>query len=558
MGKTIRGIIITGAALLAVSGEGALRAQTAPAGMTIQKNVAVGTKHCDVVTWTDANGKQRSVSLARADGDPGYSGGYIERYSYYIDNTLKTGRSDEGQAFVSGLGCAVNHHSSASSSKANSTGATTGFLFEGSNHCVWRFTTPTYTGAGKTVKLTIDWVISQGRNDVLWSVSYDTTGQTGVSWDARGPYFQFDWDGDGHFYDGAISGIKWGDKYKFRTTTYTGATSDWDYTQTNVIPYISTYKDASIGNLEAGVVQTQPWTQQDAGGYWWADTAWGMTSANYPVGSTAMPVKGMPVNWDCPYQINAYEGYAGEKLAWGTNFGYVGDAAYQRLGYTTPPTPGAPHQGYSTYIILNKYTEGLTDAMINSMAAVQGTTITATTGTVVTSGPRHLNLTGDANYQPAGWNHVYGAWTLTAGASNVIAFNVNAGGGTLVRPLFVVNGYTAATAPATLSLGGTALVSGTDYSASVDATGQKLWITLNRNLTGATNAFSASAAAGPPPTPTPTPTPTPAPTPANGSGDGGSDKKCGCGSVTAPTMTSTLAFIAGLAVLAIGLRGRGF
>lgn len=553
LGKTTRGAILLAMALLGLGGPSPLRAQAAPATLTIQKNQVLGTKHCDVVSWTDANGKARTVWLVRADGDPGYSGGYIDQYSYYIDNTLKTGKTDNGQEFVGGLGCAVNHHSSASSSKANSTGATTGFILEGTNHAVWRFHS-TYSGDGHTVGLTIDWVISQGRNDVLWSVSYDATGQTSFDWDARGPYFQFDWDGDGHFYDAQISGIKWGDKYKFRTTNYTAATSDWDYTVPNVIPYMSTYKSGAVGDLEAGVVQTQPWTQQDAGGYWWADTAWGKTSANYPVGSQAMPVKGMPVNWDCPYQINAYEGYAGEKLAWGTMFGFVGDPNYQRVGYTTPPTPGAPHQGYSTYIILNKYSQGYTEQTISSMEAVQNTTITATSGSVVTSGPRHLNLTGDANYQPAGWNHVNGTWAISAGAGNVATFNVAVGGGTLLRPIFVIGNYTAATPPATLTLGGTTLAPGTDYAASVDTAGQKLWITLFRNLTGTTNALSTSGAAAPPgPAPAPGPAPTPAPASTGGDG-GGNGGKCGCGSATDPSGFLVSGGVAALALLGLTLR----
>jgi len=218
------------------------------------------------------------------------------------------------------------------------------------------------------------------------------------------------------------------------------------------------WKAAGIGNVEAGVVQTQSWAQQDAGGYWWSGSHWGQTGT------------GMMENWNCPFQLNAYEGYAGEKMAWGTPFGFVGSATYQRVDFATNSV-GAPHQGYSTFIVLNKFSDGLTDAMINSMAAVQGSTLTATTGSVVTAGPRHANLTGDANYQPAGWNHVYGAWALNAGAGNVATFNVNAGGGTLVRPLFVIGNYTAAAPPATVTLGGATLAAGTDYSADVDAAG---------------------------------------------------------------------------------------
>src|SRR5436189_64489 len=147
MRKSLRSGLVLCIGLLAAIGRSEGRAQAA-AGITIQKDVMVGAKHCDQVSWTDANGKARSVWLVRGDGH--------------------------------------------------------------------------------TVGLTIDWVISQGRNDVLWAVSYDAMGQGSFDWDARGPYFQFDWDGDGHFYDAAISGIKWGDKYRFRTTTYSGATSDWD------------------------------------------------------------------------------------------------------------------------------------------------------------------------------------------------------------------------------------------------------------------------------------------------------------------------------------------
>lgn len=539
MGKTIRGALVLALALAVGVRTSEGRAQAAP-GLTIQKNVTVGTKKCDVVTWTDGNGKPRSVSFVRADGDhAGYSGGYIQQYTYYIDNALKTGVAwDAAQEFVSGLGCAVNHHSSASSSKSNSTNATTGFVFEGANHCLWRFHS-TYSGDGSTVGLTIDWFISNGRNDVLWAVSYDATGQPAFNWDARGPYFQFDWDGDGHFYDGAVSGIKWGDHYRFYTTTYAANNSSWNYSQVNVVPYMSLYKTGAQGNVEAGVVQTQPWSTQDAGGYWWAQSHWGQTGT------------GMMENWNCPYQLNAYEGangYEGEKLAWGTNFGYVGNPQYDRLDYVKQV--GSPHQGYSTYIILNKYSEGLTDAMIGSMETVQNVTLTATKGTVVASGPDHANLAGNASYAPAGWNHVYGAWSINADASNAATFNVGMTGGTLVRPMFQINNYTAAQPPATLTLGGTALVAGTDYTASVDAAGQRLWITINRNLTGTTNTFEVG---GGPVSPAPTPTPTP--TPSSGGGGGGDGGRCGCGSAD-PSRFWLIPAAGVLALLGVGIRRR--
>ena len=56
--------------------------------------------------------------------------------------------------------------------------------------------------------------------------------------------------------------------------------------------------------------------------------------------------------------------------------------------------------------------------------------------------------------------------------------------GLLERPTFVIHGYTAATPPATVTLDGTALSADQSYFASVNATAQELWMTLNYRLSG--------------------------------------------------------------------------
>lgn len=465
----------------------ALLALTAPLMAMSYTTETVNGKTCDVVGWTDANGKARSVALVRANGDiNGYKGGYIERYSYYIGNTLKTGMSNEGQAFVSGLGCVVNHYAStASSSKSNTTGATTAFILQGANHCIWRFS-GTYS-PGAAIGLKLDYVISEGVNDIVWAVSFDSSGvaNNAVNADARGPYVQWDWDNDGNFYNGPIAGIRWGDKYRFRTVNYvfnSPATTTWDYTQPNTIPYMAVNKSVAQGDIEVGAVQTQSWAQQDAGGYWWS-SHWGQTGT------------GMPENWNCPYQLNAYENYAGEKLAWGTNFGYVGSSAYDELGFGAKRV-GWPHQGYSVMLVVDRFSDGHLDNLIGSMEAAQATTVSATVGSVVTSGPRHLALTGDATYQPAGWNHVHGAWSFTAASSDLTANFAVGAGKTLVRPLISLGNYTATAVPAVVKLNNVALVAGTDYAATLDDAGNRLWLTLKRNLTGATNALSIADTGG--------------------------------------------------------------
>ncbi len=452
----------------------------------------VNGKTCDAVAWTDANGNARKVWLVRATGDTGgYVGGYIERYSYFVGGTQVTGQSDGTQPGVSGLGCAVDHHSSYSASKANTTGASTAFLVQGASHCIWRFQ-GSMSGAGGSAGLKIDYTIGEGRDDVLWSVSYDCSALAAdtLQWDARGPYVQFDWNGDGKFYDWsysaatpAISGVRWGDRFKFQTSSYvwgSPTTTTWDYAQANTIPYMMLYKSAAIGDVELGVVQTQTWAQHDAGGYWW--------------GKGGQTGTGMPDSWNCPFQLNAYENYSSEKMAWGSAFGFVGANSYTDLAGGA--RSGYPYQGYATYIILGRHSAGVSDAYIAGMEGVQQTTLTASKGTVATSGARFAGLASTAAYQPAGWNHVYGAWTVAA-SGNEATLNFSVGAGTSVlRPLVTLTGYTSASAPAQVRFNGVTLTAGSDYVVTVDTGGQRLWLTLLRTLGGTANALEIGATAG--------------------------------------------------------------
>jgi uncharacterized repeat protein (TIGR01451 family) len=87
-------------------------------------------------------------------------------------------------------------------------------------------------------------------------------------------------------------------------------------------------------------------------------------------------------------------------------------------------------------------------------------------------------------YAPVGYDPVYGALTWTA-AGNQVDANIAVGVGTLRKPLIILRSYTAGV-PA-VKLGGMTLLADTDYFASLRASASELWITLNRDLTGATN-----------------------------------------------------------------------
>ena len=436
----------------------------------------VNNKTCDVVAWTDAGGKARSVALVRADGDVhGFNGGYIERYTYFVGDTQHTGVSwNQAQEGVSGLGCAINHHDNTAASSKKLTNAKSEFLLKGENHCLWRFKGDS-PAKGKTIGITLDYFISEGKNEILWASSYDSSALKDgeATWDARGPYVQFDWDGDGHFYDGKISGIRWGDKFKFKTVNYVFGHPEqntWDYSQPNTIPYMLLWKDAALGDVELGVVQTQPWEIQDAGGYWWAKN-WEKTGT------------GMPENWNCPFQLNAYEKYSSEKMAWGANYGYVGSSKYDVLGYKRKAS-GYPHQGYAVLIVLGRTGDAGTDKAIASMEAVQKTKLSASLGTIVLKGPQHADLSGDAEYKPAGWNHVHGTWAVSA-AENGAAFTIAVSTGALSRPTFEIQNYSAKALG--VKLNGTVLAAGKDFAASVDEKGRKVYVTLLKNVSGDKN-----------------------------------------------------------------------
>ena len=114
-----------------------------------------------------------------------------------------------------------------------------------------------------------------------------------------------------------------------------------------------------------------------------------------------------------------------------------------------------------------------------------GGTLTAQTGSVAANGSSGVADATAYAYAPLGWDRVYGALTFTA-AGNHLDANIKVGSGTLRHPLVVVRGFTSGTYP-TLTLNGQALVMDQDWFPSLRAGSNELWITLNRDLAGASN-----------------------------------------------------------------------
>jgi hypothetical protein len=494
----------------------AVRAQATT--LTIDRDVTVDAMVSDRVAWRDAAHQPRVAVLAHNDGQTGPGGtrgGELREFRYETAGGTRIVRASG--SFASGFGYVVSHRSEGMDGIAADDSPlghqfTGVFLrvFEGRHHLIFRFTQlyPRYSTTTATppntrydVPVTIDWVFSTGRDHPLWAITWDLSQVpvNAVESDARAPYGELLFDGSSS--EGAhsvIAGVGWGDRYRFSTTTNPATyNSQWTWNTPNTIPYVklwTTDVDATMGT-----VQTQTIVQQDGGGYW-GTTRWNTTSAAGNACNTIVSHL-MPCDFNWPYQSINYsldplapDGPTNNtRLAWGTNFGFLGQAQYfihgsAFYGGPLPDTaaPGWPKKSYSTFAVLGPHSADPVGGVVGQIETVQNTTLTASIGGVVTNGPAGINRADSVAYAPAGWNHVYAAWALQAMANQVDA-NFNVGAATLSNPLVIVSNWTAGALPGTVRFNGATLVQDTDYFPSLRADSQELWITLDRNLTGEAN-----------------------------------------------------------------------
>jgi len=165
------------------------------------------------------------------------------------------------------------------------------------------------------------------------------------------------------------------------------------------------------------------------------------------------------------------------------NYGAVGQRSYQVYG-NDGTASGYPYQSYATHIVLGRHSDAAVAVQVAEVEAVQQATLSASVGSVVTSGPAGVGRTDTVAYAPAGYNPLYGTWELTAQGGQVDAQLTAASA--LQSPMLVVHGWTSGRAPASVMVGDHALVGDVQYFASVDAARQTLWLTLPGSYTGAT------------------------------------------------------------------------
>jgi hypothetical protein len=264
---------------------------SAPAvdGLVEEHDVTVASMVSDRFSWYDAANKPRVAVLAHNDGQigPTAPGGYQNRggalrefrYQMPDNSTRVAGVTDYGNGGYGGFGYVVSHSAwpdngggcvGDDSPLGYGTPGAFQRVFEGRHHAIFRFTqnypmhcSPDPGGAVNPVPVTIDWTFSTGRDNPLWSVTYDMSALPAdyLYNDSRGPYGELNIDGNGGT---DISGVAWGDRWQFKSTTApVTLDSSWTWNTPNTVPYVKLWVAST--NATMGIVQDQTMTQQDAG-----------------------------------------------------------------------------------------------------------------------------------------------------------------------------------------------------------------------------------------------------------------------------------------------------
>lgn len=501
---------------------------TTTASIQIEQNVsACGGLTAERYTWQDTIGLTRSATLSHNDAGNGGHRGELCDYTYHTDAASVRDVQELTAGGAGGFGYVVSHlvyQSAAFDAAITNDGDDSplghGFagtytrLLQGRHHAILRFQlnyprwgVPASNVPTKyNVPVTIDWLIATGQDHPLWSISYDMAfvkdvagaPDKAIQADSRAPYGEMAFDGLGSAagYGSAVAGVAWGDHYAFTTT---GAppmslNSSWTWDQPNSIPYVYLWTTNPDPDAEMGIVQTEDITKHDAASKFTSDF-WNNTSATKTgcPGQYLMPC----ADYQWAYQANADgtstdpSGGGSKRLTWGTGYGFLGDSAYKGNDPNTNNV-GWPRQSYSTRIVFGLHSISPTVAQVSQVENVMASTLTASVGSVLTSGPGGVNRSDLRPYQPVGYNRVYATWDIDVGASaNTATISLNAAGAGLKNPIFILH-HRSAGLPVSVTLDGVALSADTDYFATVDPANvdhadTRLWITIKRNWVGSHN-----------------------------------------------------------------------
>jgi len=491
------------AAVEPVDVEAPTTAMAGTPGLTLAANTVQGGLTGDLVTWKDSAGTNRTAFLPNptATAASGAFGGYLRTFSYVQSGSTRTLQPSAGEP---GFGFVYAQRSSdwAVVSSKYLAGVRS-VRSVGPNHLVLEYAYATLkTSAGATVplKATVQWSFVTGRDNPTWAVTYDASAAAAnaLDMDSKSPYGGLEFTGQTGT---TTDGVGWGDRRKFLTTSKPlSMNAAWDYTATNVVPYVHAWNDAR--NAEMGLVQTERYARHD-GGYGIFYSNWGKTSATRVVDNGNPAGQTMPANWNWTFLLNQYQlpDTTRKVMGWGMNFGAVGKSTFNNYGGGT--SSGYPYQSYAVALAIGPKTT--VTSQVAQTERLTAASVTATRGTVATAGPAGVGRSDTRTYAPVGYNPIYATFDVRAEATTGAAvFTFDPKGTSVKYPLFRIVDYPLATEPTGVRMGTTNLVDNTDYVVSRD--GSTLWLLLKKTVSAATVLGMNEGTAPPPPPPPPPPT----------------------------------------------------
>lgn len=450
------------------------------------------------ISWKDANNKARALNL----------GAYM--FDYVMNDSTRVVATDDAEGHP-GFGYVVSHNDQNGNSPLGSfmpASAVKTTVMAGANHAIHRVTM-NYNrdleggGNGIVIPIVIEWLVAAGRSHPVWAVNWKVNQATNpvptdfstYRMDSRGPYGSIGWDGKTTANAEAVGRVEWGaGGYRFEAEQAGGVRNStaWTYNVVDPINYNKAVP-ATTTNLEFGIVQT---ARDQYMGY--PDFVQGRivnsTLAAYGNACAANATK-MPCAGFWPYQMmeNGAGGVfgasptTGKLMAWGTRYGWLGASTIDNFAYANPIS-ATGERTYGTFIAWGRNGAAVaTNDPVNTAKAYANAasfyTTSAINGGFGTIPPNTANLGSiTTRALPAsGYNANYSAFEVNAASNKAdVTYTLGAASPSLVNPIVIVNSYGGA-APA-IKWNGTTLVSGTDYLASYDTQGQRLWVTLLKTI----------------------------------------------------------------------------
>lgn len=492
---------------------------------TDKENVAPPIAQSTLLTWRDARGRERTMTL----------GAYLYQYDFtFSDGVNEVARSANDDAWGhEGFGYVVSHNTQNGNSplgKANAPTKIETTIFAGGHHAIYRVEMlydrdKEAGGNGIKIPVVIEWMVATGRDHPIWAVNWKTgaaINPNNINFDAyrmdcRGPYGSLNFDGAADRNAGdAIGTISWGDFGRRFDTTDAMLTmqSPWIYNSFNRVPFVSA--TAFAVNAEMGIVRTladdkeMGYSDRVVGRERGATSAVAFANRGDCTGFLDARAYTMPCVNGWPYQMMNFDWGVGsgkplneatgtKLLAWGTNYGWLGASSFNVFDYSATAS-GQGDRSYATFIVLGpkgraaasgqpldqpgdvalalRQVESLADATISNV----------TLGSVAAEAPRGP-LSTQMRTLDNGYNDTYATHHLRAAADGV-SFTFTPGAATAIRnPIFVIENFTSAKLPQ-VSVDGVAVAVNTDGNAeafaSLDAANQRLWLTLNGTVGGVT------------------------------------------------------------------------